>query len=83
MYELAVFPSLPQPRYMPCPECGASVAREERDWHACDDEQWLDYQMFQLQDEIAGLQWGIASYFDSPQGRFELWYAARERVRES
>jgi hypothetical protein len=68
---------------MPCSECGASVAREERDTHACEDERWLDYQMFRLREEIAGLEWGIAQYFDSPQGRFDLWYAALRRRRTS
>ena len=68
---------------MPCPECGESVAREERDSHACDDERWLDYQMFQLRDEIAGLDGGVAAYFDSPKGRFEVWYAAFMRKRRS
>jgi hypothetical protein len=68
---------------MPCPECGESVAREDRDTHACDDQRWLDYQMFQLRDEIAGLEGGVAAYLDSPKGRFEAWYAAFIRKRQS
>jgi hypothetical protein len=68
---------------MPCPECGESVAREDRDEHACDDERWLDFQMFQLRDEIGGLESGVAAYFDSPHGRFEVWYAATMRKRRS
>ena len=78
----SVFP-IPQPKHMPCPECGASVARVEIDDHTCDDERWLDYQMFQLRDEVAGLDGGVATYFDSAAGRFELWYAERMRRRGS
>lgn len=70
---------MPRPKHMPCPDCGASVVHAERDEHTCDDERWLDYQMFQLREEIAGLDSGVASYFDSPAGRFELWYAERMR----
>ena len=77
-----MFP-IPQPKHMPCPECGESVARDDRDLHACDDERWLDYQMFQLREEIAGLDSGVTAYFDSPQGRFEVWYAASKRKPRS
>lgn len=73
-----MFP-IPQPSHMPCPDCGASVARNDRDDHTCEDERWLDYQMFQLREEVEGLESGFASYFDSPAGRFELWYAERMR----
>jgi hypothetical protein len=68
---------------MPCPDCGESVARAEKDEHICDDERWLDYQMFQLRDEVEGLEGSVAAYLDSPQGRFEAWYAALMRKRRS
>jgi hypothetical protein len=77
-----VFP-IPQPKHMPCPECGESVAREERDTHDCDDERWLDYQMFQLREEVENLDGSVASYFDSAAGRFEVWYAASKRKPRS
>lgn len=64
---------------MPCSECGASLAREERDDHVCDAERLLDYRMFRLRDEIAGFEADFAAYLALPWGRFELWYAARER----
>jgi len=76
-----MLPSLPHPTHMPCPECGASVALEERADHVCDEERRLDYQMFQLRDEIARFDGDLAAYLASPAGRFELWYAARERRR--
>lgn len=74
-----MFDSLPQPRYMPCPDCGESVATESRPEHVCDDERWLDYQLFQLRDEIAAFEDQLAAYLASPQGRFELWDAERRR----
>jgi hypothetical protein len=67
----AMFPSLPQPRHMPCPDCGESVAADVRDEHVCDDERWLTYQLFQLRDEIASLEQQVASY---------LWDAERRRL---
>mgnify|MGYP000645624364 CR=1 FL=1 len=40
-----MFPSLPQPRHMPCPECGESVALESRERHACDEERQVTYRL--------------------------------------
>jgi hypothetical protein len=71
--------SLPQPAYMPCSECGASLARGEESRHVCNEERRLRYQIIQLRDEIAGFDDRLAAYLDSPQGRFELWYAERSR----
>ncbi len=76
-----MFDSLPQPRHMPCPDCGASLSAEERKGHACDDERWATFQLFQLREEVATLEEQVAAYLDSPQGRFELWDAARRRLR--
>ncbi len=75
-----MFPSVPQPRHLPCPECGESVALELRELHACEEERWTTYQLFQLRDEIAELDGQVARYLDSPRGRFELWDAARRRL---
>jgi hypothetical protein len=75
-----MFPSLPQPRFMPCPDCGESVATDARDEHRCDDERWLTYQLFQLREEIGSFEDQVAAYLDSPRGRFELWDAQRRRL---
>jgi hypothetical protein len=45
----------------------------------CDRERLLDYQMFQLRDDIASAPSALAAYLDSPRGRFELFCAERER----
>lgn len=67
------------PPWMPCPECGASVAVLERERHVCEPERKLDYEMFQLRDEVERLAAGIADFLASPRGRFAQWYAERER----
>ena len=77
-----MFPSLPHPRHMPCPECGESIALEAREPHACDEERWTTFQLFQLRDEVAELEGQLAKYLDSPHGRFELWDAARRREQQ-
>ena len=66
-------------RYMPCPDCGASLEQSETSDHLCDDERRLDYVMFQLQDEVRAVEAQIAVYLTTPRGQFELWYAARRR----
>jgi hypothetical protein len=66
---------------MPCSDCGASVEQARREEHVCDRERLLDYQMFQLRDEIAAAESELSAYLDSPQGRFELWQAERDRAK--
>jgi hypothetical protein len=64
-------------RYMPCPDCGDSVEQAERENHLCEPERWLDYQLFQLREEVDSFEVQLGAYLASPRGRFELWYAAR------
>lgn len=78
-----MFGSFLQPQYMPCPECGASVLTAEIDEHVCSRERWLDYQMFQHRAEIASFDLHLAAYLASPQGRFDEFYAERERLRRA
>ena len=70
------------PSHMPCPECGASVARDEADLHECDAERLIDYRMFQLREEVTAFDAALRAYLDSPQGRFDQWLAEREREPE-
>jgi hypothetical protein len=72
---------LSEPDYMPCPECGASIARTEQEEHVCERERWLRYQMFQLRAKIEDFESDLRTFLASPVGRFELWYAERERRR--
>jgi hypothetical protein len=77
-----MFDSLPQPRHLPCPECGESVAAEARERHVCEQGRWATYQLFQLRDEIGALEDQVAAYLASPRGRFEAWDAERRRHRQ-
>ena len=73
----------PEPRHLPCSDCGAAVEQSRHDEHVCDRERLLDYQIFQLRDEMAALDEELAVYLDSPRGRFELWCAARDRRNQT
>jgi hypothetical protein len=73
---------LPEPAFMPCPDCGASVARNGEEEHVCDRDRWLEYQLFAHREEIERLEFGIRAYFDSPEGRFQVWDAERRREAE-
>ena len=64
---------------MPCDDCGASVARAEREQHRCDLERRLDYEVFQLRGEVDAFDEEFGVYLESPMGRFDAWYAARTR----
>jgi len=77
-----MFGRFPEPTHMPCPDCGASVARPETSAHVCERERWLDFQMFRKREEVGRLPGELGAYLDSAEGQFELWYAERERLRE-
>ena len=62
-------------RHMPCADCGASVAAEERDEHTCDPERVLEFRLFQLREGVAGFDTDLRGYLDSAEGRFEQWLA--------
>ncbi len=68
----------PQPHYLPCAECGHSVARGQEP-HVCDRERPLDYVVFQLRDEIAEFDRQLSTWLASPAGRFAVWLAVRDR----
>ena len=78
-----MFGSIPQPSYMPCEECGASLPVGTRDGHVCLEQRRLEYRLFQLRAELAAFEDQFAAWLESSQGRFELWYLERERRRKS
>jgi hypothetical protein len=77
--QVIVFGSSPQPAYMPCDECGASLLVRTSDEHVCSEQRQLEYRLFQLRAELGMFDHQVAAYLESPHGRFELWYAVRER----
>jgi hypothetical protein len=75
-----VFAFFAHSKYMPCPDCGASFDGVEQEEHVCDGERRLDFQLFRLRGQFARFELDLARFLESPQGRFEVWYAARERL---
>ena len=67
-------------QYIPCSECGASLAGEDRDDHVCDGDRRIDFQMFRLRGGIARFELDLAEFLKTPGGRFEAFYAERQRV---
>ncbi len=65
-------------RFMPCPDCGASVERTEAETHRCEPERLVEFQMFGLRDDVARLEERVREHLDSTRGRFEVWLAARD-----
>jgi hypothetical protein len=55
-----------------CLDCGASVASATWHEHVCDREELVEHQLNGLEEEID-------AYLTSPRGRFELWWATRQR----
>lgn len=73
------FPTGP-PQHLHCPECGASVPQRQLRDHFCDWEDWLDYQVLSRRQELESFEHDLGIYLASTRGRFDLWYAARERA---
>ena len=78
-----VFESLPQPAFMPCPECGVSLERRAAARHTCTEEQRLAFLLVQLRQGIESFERDLADYLTTARGRFEVWYAERQRRRRS
>ncbi len=76
-----MFGRVPEPRHMPCSECGAPLQRGGAGAHECDPERRLDYELFQLREEVGRFDAELAAYLASNRGRFELWSAERDRLR--
>lgn len=76
-----MFGSLPQPAHMPCPDCGASVPREAQTKHVCDEAQRTSYEQFQVRLEADRFDTELTRWLASPNGRFAVFYAERQRRR--
>jgi hypothetical protein len=74
-----MFGIFPEPSFMPCEDCGASLARMERDQHTCVPDRRLEYELFQLRRELAGFDEQLSAYLASARGRFDVFYAERSR----
>jgi hypothetical protein len=65
-------------RFMPCPDCGASVDRSGLAGHECSPKRRADYQMFGLRGEVAELEAGVRRYLETASGKFDCWLAAQQ-----
>ena len=71
----------PSPAHMPCDRCGASIDTRADVGHVCDDERRLDFALFEIRSEIEAFEDGLSRWLATPEGRFEAFYAERERLR--
>jgi len=78
-----MFGGLYGPRYRHCADCGGCVPTADLDGHVCEQERWLDYQLFQRREELERFESELGVYLASPRGRFELWCAERDRTAAS
>lgn len=69
------------PAITSCPGCGAELPVRELRLHVCDWWCWLDHQVHLRRDELHRFERELGAYLESPRGRFDLWYAERERLR--
>jgi hypothetical protein len=67
--------------YTSCPDCGTSVnlASLEAALHRCDGRHRDEHGEQLALAEADLLELELGEYLDSPQGRFEVFYAARTR----
>jgi len=72
-----------QPDLTRCPGCHAELPTAQLRLHVCDWERWLDHQVALRRDELDRFEHQLGAYLDSPRGRFDLWYAERERQRSA
>ena len=75
-----MFAYFPQAQFQPCPDCGAPVEAEEAELHHCDRRRFVEYQMLLLRPELIRFEMEMADWLRTPQGRFEAYYAVRERL---
>jgi hypothetical protein len=66
-----------------CHECGIAVAETAAVEHVCDPDRRVAFQLHLHRDGIARLERDVRAYMASAAGRFELWYAERERLRRA
>jgi hypothetical protein len=65
---------------MPCPECGASVpVAADASGHVCEEARRLEFQLVELQPGIDRCEDDLATWLETPAGRFARWLAERER----
>lgn len=64
-----------------CPGCGDGVPARALAVHVCDWWRWLDHQVALRREELDLFEDELGTYLESPRGRFDLWWAERNRTR--
>jgi len=67
------------PDYADCPDCGTSVPLDGIRPHRCDERHRADRIAAIALSAVERFEHQLGEYLETPQGRFELFYAARER----
>ncbi len=79
--ELCIALSMFDLLWQPCPDCGASVPREELDEHVCDEGQRIRYELFNVRLEVDRFDRELTGWLATSEGRFAVFCAERERRR--
>lgn len=70
-----------QPDLRVCPGCGVEQPVQLLRTHVCDPWRWIDHQVDLRREELERFERELGAYLGSARGRFELWYAERERAQ--
>jgi hypothetical protein len=73
-----VYPRDPQITLFP--GCGDRLPVRTLSHRVCDWWRRLDHQVHVRRDELGRFERELGTYLDSPRGRFDLWYAERDRL---
>ena len=69
-----------RPRYLSCPDCGASVDQATDTQHRCDPVRQSEYELLGRPVATDAFEGGLHEWLETVDGRFETWLAVR-RVR--
>ena len=70
----------PPPDFMPCQQCGASVASGTDHQHECDPDRKLSYELVQLK-RFERFEAELRRWLSTPPGRFASFWAEYDRRR--
>ncbi|HLG08886.1 MAG TPA: hypothetical protein VI409_09500 [Gaiellaceae bacterium] len=65
-----------------CHSCGSQLPARRPAVHACDWWRWLDHQVDLRREELDRFERELGAYLRSPDGQFDLWYAAHQRLQQ-
>ncbi len=65
--------------YLPCRECGALLSSEQRSRHVCSPQDSVVHQVTKARVQLAVFENEIAEFLETPEGKFALFLAERQR----